>query len=52
LVLRVGGVAQAREEVGDRVGHRHGYQLDFVMPGMYPLCASSRRQMRHRPNLR
>ena len=28
------------------------HQLDFVMPGMKPLCASSRRQIRHRPNLR
>src|SRR3954451_3039176 len=28
------------------------YQLDFVMPGMKPLCASSRRHTRHRPNLR
>src|SRR3954451_3290300 len=28
------------------------YQLDFVMPGMKPLCASWRRHRRHRPNLR
>jgi hypothetical protein len=33
LVLRLGRVAQAREEVRYRVGHRHGYQLDFVIPG-------------------
>src|SRR3954451_10404373 len=33
----VGGldpVADPREEVGDRIGHRHGYQLLFVIPGM------------------
>jgi hypothetical protein len=29
-----------------------GYQLDFVMPGITPWWASSRRQIRHRPNLR
>src|ERR671918_2877836 len=28
------------------------YQLDFVMPGTEPWCASSRRQIRHTPNLR
>jgi hypothetical protein len=28
------------------------YQLDFVMPGSSPLCAMSRTQIRHRPNLR
>src|SRR3954454_15739215 len=28
------------------------YQLDFVMPGMKPLCASSRRHRRQIPNLR
>src|SRR3954471_22095508 len=28
------------------------YQLDFVMPGMKPLCASSRRHRRQSPNLR
>jgi hypothetical protein len=26
------------------------YQLDFVMPGMNPWCASSRRQRRQSPN--
>src|SRR3954447_7609361 len=52
VVLGTDRVADPREVVGDRIGHRHGYQLDFVMPGMKPLCASSRRQMRHTPNLR
>src|SRR3954451_12032577 len=52
VVLRTDRVADPRQVVGDRIGHRHGYQLDFVMPGMKPLCASSRRQMRHTPNLR
>src|SRR5450759_1096557 len=28
------------------------YQLDLVTPGITPWCANSRRQMRHRPNLR
>jgi hypothetical protein len=28
------------------------YQDDFVIPGICPLWASSRRQMRHSPNLR
>jgi hypothetical protein len=28
------------------------YQLDFVIPGTAPWCASSRRQIRQRPNLR
>src|SRR5450759_5194474 len=28
------------------------YQEDFVMPGIWPLWASSRRQMRQSPNLR
>jgi hypothetical protein len=28
------------------------YQDDFVIPGIWPLWASSRRQMRHIPNLR
>ena len=28
------------------------YQLDFVMPGIDPWCARSRRQIRQRPNLR
>src|SRR3954454_3140408 len=28
------------------------YQLDFVMPGMKPLCASWRRHRRQMPNLR
>ena len=28
------------------------YQEAFVMPGMKPRCAFSRKQMRHMPNLR
>src|SRR3569832_1051746 len=28
------------------------YQDDFVTPGSSPACAISRRQIRHRPNLR
>jgi hypothetical protein len=28
------------------------YQLDLVTPGSSPRCAISRRQIRHRPNLR
>ncbi len=28
------------------------HQLDFVIPGITPWWASSRRQMRHTPNLR
>ena len=31
-------------------GRRH--QEDLVMPGSSPLCAMSRKQIRHRPNLR
>src|SRR5207237_8281504 len=34
------------------VMRRAAYQDDFVIPGMWPLCASSRRQMRQSPNLR
>src|SRR6266540_1038731 len=57
-VVVVGGVAVAQpgEHVGDRISHRHvdspPYQLDLVMPGSSPAWASSRTQMRHRPNLR
>src|SRR5690606_5417202 len=29
-----------------------GHQLDLVTPGSSPRCAISRRQIRHRPNLR
>src|SRR4051812_37345249 len=46
-------VADPRQEVRDGIGHRHaGYQLLLVMPGMKPLWASSRRQIRQTPNLR
>ena len=52
LVQRLVGVADAGEHVCDRIGqHRSSYQLDFVMPGIAPWCASSRRQIRQRPNL-
>src|SRR3954453_2123434 len=58
LVRGVDRVADAREEIRDGVGHGHGlrkrsnYQLLLVIPGMNPPCASSRRQIRHKPNLR
>src|SRR4051794_14717743 len=58
LVRGVDRIADPREEVGDGVGHGHGlralerYQLDLVIPGMNPLWASSRRQIRQMPNLR
>ena len=54
LVARRVRVADAREHVGDRIGLIivASYQLDFVMPGISPWCASSRRQMRHSPNFR
>jgi hypothetical protein len=39
--------ARMRDE--SSIGDHHD---DFVIPGNSPLCASSRRQMRHRPNLR
>src|SRR5215203_4662214 len=51
-VQRLVGVADAREHVCNRVGQQRlfSYQLLLVMPGIAPLWASSRRQMRHRPN--
>ncbi len=64
LVRGVDRVAHAREEVGYGIGHRHvfgglivsseedPYQEDFVIPGIWPLWARSRRQMRHTPNFR
>ena len=64
-VLRLGGVAQTRQHVGHRVSHhlalsfsvRSGasgpaYQLLLVMPGSWPISASSRKQIRHSANLR
>ena len=52
LVQRLVGVADAGEHVCDRIGQHRllSYQLDLVMPGIAPWCASSRRQIRHRPN--
>src|SRR5215213_8911547 len=44
-------VADAGQVIGDRIG-QHRYQLDFVIPGMYPSWAALRRQIRQRPNLR
>ena len=54
VVQRTVGVANPGQHVGDRVGEhvRSSYQLDFVIPGTAPWCASSRRQIRHTPNLR
>ena len=52
LVQRLVGVADSGEHVCYRIGEHLGYQLDFVMPGITPWCARSRRQIRQRPNLR
>src|ERR687888_2404810 len=37
---------------GEKLGGGDGHQLDLVTPGSSPRCAMSRRQIRHRPNLR
>ena len=45
----------ARVSACPRLGRRCSsvlYQLDFVIPGTAPWCASSRRQMRQSPNFR
>src|SRR5215204_7798891 len=52
LVQRLVRVADAGEHVCDRVGQHLDHQLDLVMPGIWPWCARSRRQIRQRPNLR
>src|SRR5262249_35192746 len=52
LVERLVGVADAGEHVGDWISEHLDHQLLFVMPGITPWCASSRRQIRQRPNLR
>ena len=52
LMVDVVRVADAREQVRDRIGDDSHYQLAFVMPGMKPRCAFSRKQIRHMPNLR
>src|SRR5215218_960836 len=56
VVLGAERVPDAREEIGYWIVDCHrsleNYQLDFVRPGMYPSCASSRRQIRQTPNLR
>src|SRR3954452_24204275 len=36
----------------EAIGGFAGYQLDLLTPGSSPRCAISRRQIRHRPNLR
>src|SRR5262249_33945860 len=51
LVLGAAGVADAREEVGDRIA-AHAYQLAFTTPGTSPLSASSRKHRRHISNFR
>src|SRR5919204_1458025 len=51
LVLGPAGVANAGEEVGDRIA-AHAYQLAFTTPGTSPLSASSRKHRRHISNLR
>src|SRR5216117_3523114 len=48
VVHRLVGVADAREHVSDWIGVH--YQLDLVMPGIWPSCARSRREIRQRPN--
>src|SRR5579863_2490201 len=45
-----GGVTILRNECG--VSVRSAYQEDLVIPGIWPLWASSRKQMRQSPNLR
>ena len=56
VVHRDVGVADTGEHVGDRIGHCHWcsppHQLALVTPGISPAWASSRRQIRHSPNLR
>src|SRR3954451_3010180 len=48
---RTGPLAPSTATMRDEssISHHHD---DFVIPGSAPLCANSRRQMRHRPNLR
>ena len=56
----VAGIADTGQHIGDWIGHTHdffssplgSYQLALVTPGISPLRASSRKQMRHRPNFR
>src|SRR5262245_26454546 len=51
LVLGAAGVANAREEIGDRIA-AHAYQLAFTTPGTSPFRASSRKHRRHIWNFR
>src|SRR4029077_2091310 len=54
IVQRLVGVADAGEHVCDWIGEhvcsRSSYQELFVMPGITPWWASSRKQMRQSPN--
>jgi len=48
-------IAHASEQVGYGILHGHdafSYQLDLITPGISPLSAISRKQMRQMPNLR
>src|SRR5262249_14807439 len=49
LVLGAVRVANAGQEVGDRIAHHRdgSYQLALITPGTSPLSASSRKQIRH-----
>src|SRR6185369_5683106 len=54
LVLGPARVADAGQQIGDRIAHHRGrpYQLALITPGTSPLRASSRKQIRHAWNLR
>src|ERR1700733_10791228 len=52
VVAGADGIANPGQVIGYRVGLHRLYQLDLVMPGMYPSCAASRRQIRQSPNFR
>src|SRR3954463_15693391 len=52
--LGLGDLARGPSAISGAVGAFRGgaYQLDLRTPGSSPACAISRRQIRHRPNLR
>src|SRR6266511_691056 len=56
VLVRHVGVADPRQHVGDGIGDvgpNEGFHHDaFVTPGSSPMCASSRKQIRHSRNLR
>src|SRR5262249_40088067 len=58
LLARADTVADASEEISNRISHRHiryflfAYQLLLMTPGISPRNASSRKQRRHISNLR